>query len=100
MDKLLYEERGGSRLGKNFWLGLERLFSINSTWPKAKIEIHNNYINLKTWSYPIKFRKNEIDSICIYKGLFGKGIQIKHNIKGEYPFVVFWSWNVKNLLNE
>ena len=47
MKKPFYVEVGGSRLGKSFWLGFGQRFAINSTWPKAKIEIYKDYITLK-----------------------------------------------------
>ena len=100
MKKPFYVEVGGSRLGKSFWLGFGQRFAINSTWPKAKIEIYKDYITLNTWNYPIKFRKKDIISIEKYKVLFSKGIKINHSVKSEYPFVIFWSWNAEKLINK
>ncbi len=94
----LYEEKGGLRLGKSYWV------SSNFTWPYADINIFRNRIVIDHVFGKIEFKKGEIENIekCngMLGGILGKGVRVFHKKRKFYPFVVFWSLNVDNLIKE
>ena len=98
MNQLIYQKFGGIRKGQSFW------FAVNATWPLAKIEIFHEEIIIKYLLFKkIKFLKEEIDYIEKFQGVlgpFGRGIRIFHNKNSESPFIVFWSFSVKKLIDK
>lgn len=96
-NKLLYGETGGIRVGHSYW------FSSNYTWPFAKLRVYKNKIVIKYRFSNLELRKKDITFIEKYQGLlgfFGRGIRIYHNKTKLPKFIVFWSFNPDNTLNE
>ena len=83
-----YTQIGGARIG-----------CFNATWPFAKIEISENQIKLFVLGKSYEFQKEESLQLKKCHGLFNKGLQIKTtNI--NYPnILIFWSFNLKQLIN-
>ena len=93
MEKPLYEEKGMVGAGKSYWSS--RLGGSSHT-----IKIFKNQIKLLHPRYLITLNKNEITNIKKFKGLFNSGIRFYHKKKEEFPFVVFYSSDVDNLIKK
>ncbi len=96
--KSLYEESGGIRFGDSYW------FASNYTWPFAKIVVFKDKLvivfNAGAWNpKKIEFKKKEIKYVELRRGIFSKGVRIHHNKSRTFPFILFWSFDVNNLMS-
>ena len=95
---LLYREIGGIRKGKCYAL------SFHATWPFAEIEIYQDKIVLKClFFFKTELKVNEIDFVePVFHQLkiMGGGVKINHHNKKTSPYIVFWSFSMKKLLNK
>lgn len=84
---IIYEEIGGGRIG-----------DVTYSFPFVKVLLTEQELII---NYPLKnkicFRREDIESIDVYVGLIGKGLQIRHNLSSVEQHVVFWC-DIKRLL--
>jgi len=94
VEKLLYKGRGGLRMGD-----FDDYAGLNIGWPLAIIKITEKNITLNySKRFTLRFSRDNVDSIAIYKGIFSKGIRIFHHKKNERAFIVFGTYKASKLL--
>ena len=87
--ELLFETRGGGRIGFNwplFWYG---------TWPFSKLQIFSDRITLSVFPFKKTINLNEIDFVG--KTAFW-GIKIEHHGSG-CNYLFFYSFKQKEILS-
>src|SRR5205809_454453 len=86
-----YRQTGGCRWG-----------SWNATWPfatlRCSVEALAVTIDVLGFRRVFEFSPKDVVAICKMSGFFSRGIQIEHR-KLDYPqYIVFWSFNRRELL--
>ena len=79
-------------------MGLNCIMASNITWPFVKLYVCSDSMTFVYSNNIYKIKRDEIDKINIHKGLFSKGIRLIFRSKSDYPYFVFWSFNLKNLV--
>ena len=91
MNKI-FKVRGGLTIGEN------AVAAVNFTWPFVIMEIDGQGIILRLFNKKYIFEREAI-VVKQYRGLFSKGIKINHGKAEIRPFVVFWTFQLKPLIN-
>jgi hypothetical protein len=92
-----YIETGGLRWGHDYANG------ANATWPFAQLRITpvGLEIDLNLWPFLVRhfeFSKAQVKAIIKKRALFSVGVQIEH-LRSDYPpFILFWSFHRRQLL--
>ena len=91
-----YTETGGLRWGKSFW------YASNFTWPFATLKASRDRLIIrvgifKLYQKTFEFSRSEIKSIKRRRGLFSVGVMIEHSEEEYPPFILFWTFNFRNL---
>jgi hypothetical protein len=79
-----WKQTGGARVGRN------SLLSINYTWPLAHITLSSENIELKYIFGRISLKRTDVLRVELYRGLFSKGIRLRHHVTGTPHLIVFW----------
>jgi hypothetical protein len=88
----IYSQTGGWHVGRSFW------WAFNVTWPFATLLIYRDELVLRALFWRYTFPRNKIVQIVPYQVLLSPGIKIEHTIV-EYPsFIVFWTFDLSDLL--
>ena len=87
-----YLFKGGITIGAN------SIMASNLTWPFVKLHICNDSLTFIYSNNIHKIDRSQIDKINVHKGLFSKGIRLIFTSKNDYPYFVFWSFNLKKLV--
>src|SRR3989344_5161004 len=93
----VYREIGGIRIGDSYWI------SSNATWPFAKLKVNRENLIINSPFSELKFKRANVKFIEKYQGplwFLGKGIKINHNKLRTSKFIIFWSYNVDNLIQK
>lgn len=90
-----WTEIGAVRAGRN------AIFSAYASWPFGRLTLTDDTIKV---SYPlgcVTLQRREISGFEVCRWLiFWKALRIRHLAKKAPPFVVFWSSDLRNLINE
>lgn len=91
-----FTQRGGARVGSSFWA------SSNATWPLAEITVEADRIGLIVSYLIVKrrysFAPSRVRRLSVYAGLFSRGLRIEHAVADYPPFVLFWTFNLPQLI--
>jgi hypothetical protein len=79
-----WQQTGGARIGRT------SLFSINYTWPFARIILSSERIELKYTFGRLVLGRGQILRIEPYAGFFSNGMRLYHAIANKPRFVVYW----------
>src|SRR5476651_1958764 len=87
-----FKFRGGLTIGDN------AIAAYNVTWPFALMEIEDQRIVLRQFKKIYIFEREAI-VVKAHRGLFSNGIKINHGNADVGPFVVFWTFQLKSVIN-
>jgi hypothetical protein len=89
---LTFKKTGGIRIGDSFWL------AWNYTIPFAELSLSVEGLSIRYMSNEVNINKKDVLQIKKKHGIFTPGIQIIHSAKDMRPFILFWTYDVKNVL--
>jgi hypothetical protein len=89
-----YSQVGGLRIGRG-------LSALNATWPFAKLKVGTVGLEIMSDLGRYEFPKSSIRKHIIEaEFLLQKGLRIEHNVTDYPDFVVFWTFNHRQLARE
>jgi hypothetical protein len=94
-----YTVTGGLRWGESSW------FAGNVTWPFATQGVNSERLWIrvrvwKLWQKFFEFTRLELKDIRKHQGFISEGVVIEHS-NGKYPpFILFWTFNYRELKSE
>jgi len=91
--------------GTKSWLGGARIDSFNATWPFARLTATRDVLRLRVIRAGVfEFRPDQVNRLSEFGfiPLFGRGVQIHHQIPNYPSRIVFWylTWSVSWLVEE
>ena len=85
-DLKTFSQRGGLRFG-----------TMNATWPFASLTANPNSIWISCFGFKLQYPKTAISSLRLYRASISTGLLIEHEIEWRPRFIVFWTFNFKQL---
>lgn len=84
--------KGGIRVGNSFWR------SANYTYPFAHLRLTPELLEIKYPLGQIRLNKTSIRRLVLRRGMFSRGIQIIHTANDVEPFVLFWTFKPRAVI--
>src|SRR5215831_14903284 len=88
----VWTETGGVRVGRT------HLWSFNATWPLGRLTARSDRIEIAYGFGRVSLQREYLERIECHRGLFSKGIRLRHTSQDAPQLVVFWSCNLRKLV--